>query len=237
MKCEPVQPYRMTNEIVNRLSTQILKGEIPPGAQLPGERELASRFRVSRPTLGKALHVLEALGLVEVRSGGGTSVSENPTVLSPRLLKHMLSRDKELMLELIATRREFESTNAELAAKNGTESDLVALDKCLLAMAADVEHGGEGFKQELNFHLGVAETTHNRVRLFITTSMLLSYLEIREQARQQMIQRDAQLAEDFVREHRRIYQAIRARNAKRAKAAMKAHLDAAHERYLAIGER
>ncbi|MEW6263668.1 MAG: FadR/GntR family transcriptional regulator [Thermodesulfobacteriota bacterium] len=229
-----VQPYRMTNEIVSNISKLILNGEIASGDRLPGERDLAKRFGVSRPTLGKALHVLEALGLIEVRSGGGTYVSRNPNTLSSHLLKQMLRWDKDLMVQLIDTRLDFEGRNAELAAQQATTKELRDLEKCLAAMAADVEGGRDDFQKEADFHLGIAEATHNRVRLLITTSMLLAYFDLRQQARQQMVQRDAKVVRDFLREHRSIYEAIKARNGRRARSAMEAHLEAAHRRYSAL---
>jgi len=227
---EPVQPYRMANEIVRNISTMILDGEISPGTRLPAERELADRFNVSRPTLREAVHVLEALGLVEVRPGGGTYVSREPNALPPRLLEHMLRRDEGLVVELIETRREFESRNAELAAKNGTSKDLQNLEECLEVMAADVEVGRDEFRHDIAFHLGVAGATQNRVRLFITTSMLLAHTEILRDARDRMVRHHREVVGDFLHEHRTIYLAIRERRPDQAREAMRAHLEAAYKR-------
>jgi len=227
---EPVQPYRMANEIVRKVSSMILEGEITPGARIPAERELANRFNVSRPTLREAVHVLEALGLVEVRPGGGTFVSRKPSALSPRLLEYMLQRDDKLMAELIETRREFEGRNAELAAKNATPEDLQRLEKCLKLMAAYVETGRDDFRYDIDFHLSIAEATRNRIRLFITTSMLLANFEMLRESRRRGVRRDKQLVEDLLREHRAILLAIRARRPDRARQAMNTHLVAAYER-------
>ncbi|WP_367325219.1 GntR family transcriptional regulator [Streptomyces sp. HUAS ZL42] len=51
-----------------RIATQLLdelrEGSIPPGERLPGERQLAGRFGVSRDTVRQALDVLRRSGLV-----------------------------------------------------------------------------------------------------------------------------------------------------------------------------
>lgn len=226
----PVQPYRMANEIVSRISSMILDREIAPGTRLPAERELAERFNVSRPTLREAVHVLEALGLVEIRPGGGTYVSRKPNALSPRLLEHMLQRHDGLMAELIETRREFEGRNAELAAKHATPRDLAELEKRMEVMATDVEAGHDDFRHDIDFHLSVAEATQNRVRLFITTSMLLAHFEMLRDARRRMVRRNGQLVGDFLREHRAIYFAIKERKPDKAREAMRVHLEAAYGR-------
>jgi GntR family transcriptional repressor for pyruvate dehydrogenase complex len=227
---EPVQPYRIANEIVRKISTMIWDGEIDPGSRFPPERELAERFNVSRPTLREAIHVLEALGLLEVRGGDGTYVARKPTALSSRLLEHMLQRDDGLMAELIETRHEFEGRNSELAAKNATPQDLLRLDKCVRLITASIEAGRDDFRHDIDFHLAVAEATHNRVRLFITTSMLLAHFEMLRESRRRGVQRNRALVGDLLKEHRAIYSAIKAKRPEKARKAMHLHLEAAYER-------
>jgi GntR family transcriptional repressor for pyruvate dehydrogenase complex len=227
---EPVQPYRIANEIVRKISTMIWDGEIEPGARFPPERELAERFKVSRPTLREAIHVLEALGLLEVHGGDGTYVSRKPTTLSTRLLEHLLQRDDGLLAELIETRHEFESRNSELAAKNATPKDLQRLEKCVKLITSSVEAGRDDFRHDIDFHLAIAEATHNRVRLFITTSVLLAHFEMLRESRRRGTQRDRGLVGDLLKEHRAIFLAIKAKNPEEAREAMRLHLEAAYER-------
>ena len=227
---EPVQPYRIATEIVRKISSMIWDGEMEPGARFPSERELSDRFKVSRPTLREAIHVLEALGLVEARVGDGTYVSRKPIELSPRMLEHMLQRDDGLMAELIETRHEFEGRNSELAAKHATKPDLQRLEKCLKTMEAYVESRRDDFRHDMDFHLSIAEATHNRVRLFITSSMLLAHFEMLRESRRRGVKRDEQLVEDLLREHQAIYSAIKAGRPEEAREAMRLHLEAAYER-------
>jgi GntR family transcriptional regulator len=56
--------------------------DLGPGAMLPGERELSSRFGVSRATVRKALEELMARRIVERRHGAGTFV-RRPAVAQP----------------------------------------------------------------------------------------------------------------------------------------------------------
>jgi GntR family transcriptional regulator len=58
------------------LAADIAGGSLPPGSQLPPEEDLIQRFKVSRTTVRKAIQNLIERGLVEVRRGKGTFVTQ-----------------------------------------------------------------------------------------------------------------------------------------------------------------
>ncbi|MDF8365988.1 GntR family transcriptional regulator [Achromobacter anxifer] len=58
------------------LAAEIAAGSLSPGSQLPTEDQLIQRFAVSRTTVRKAVENLVARGLVEIRRGKGTFVTE-----------------------------------------------------------------------------------------------------------------------------------------------------------------
>ncbi len=230
----PIKSYRLARQVANLISRTILRGEIAPGARLPAERELAASFKCSRPTVREALHVLEALGLVEVRHGGGTYVSKAPSALSPRVLQQMLEQDDTLLLDMAEVRKEVEVRNAEIAATHATPEDIANLREILDGMEEDVRAGRDGFDRDVAFHLALAEASHNRIRFFITTSVLLAHSELLQDARLRMIKRQERLANDFLEEHRAVYQAILAHEAASAAKAMLVHLEDAYAQYSAL---
>jgi len=63
--------------ISRHLLSEIGSGRYKPGSRLPSESQLVQQFRVSRPTVGRALRDLEAEGLIERRAGSGTYVRSN----------------------------------------------------------------------------------------------------------------------------------------------------------------
>src|SRR5437667_11462629 len=70
-----LQLSRRAHEFVaHELLVLILSGRFRAGDRLPPERQLASAFGVSRPTVRQALRVLAENGLVESRIGSGTFV-------------------------------------------------------------------------------------------------------------------------------------------------------------------
>ncbi len=58
------------------LAAEIAAGSLSSGSQLPTEDQLIQRFAVSRTTVRKAVENLVARGLVEIRRGKGTFVTE-----------------------------------------------------------------------------------------------------------------------------------------------------------------
>jgi DNA-binding transcriptional regulator YhcF (GntR family) len=76
----PVKPVRkksVPEEIIHEIKSLIDAGYLLPGSKLPGERELAQRMNVSRPSLREALRVLSLLGVIENRPGSGTYLASS----------------------------------------------------------------------------------------------------------------------------------------------------------------
>ena len=61
-------------QILNRIRSMILAGELPPGFRLPPERRLADILAVNRSTVLAAYRELKAEGLVDAHVGRGTVV-------------------------------------------------------------------------------------------------------------------------------------------------------------------
>ena len=61
-------------QIADDLERAIVQGELPTGARLPGEVDIAERFAVNRHTVRRALAELSSRGLVRAARGSGTYV-------------------------------------------------------------------------------------------------------------------------------------------------------------------
>lgn len=70
-------PFR---RVANELRSQILNGELAPGAKLPSENKLAEQHGVTRVTARKGIALLKAEGLVNSSQGKGAFVRERPHV-------------------------------------------------------------------------------------------------------------------------------------------------------------
>src|ERR1700730_5566385 len=71
-------PLRLYQQVADRIVALIEKGEVKAGQKLPPERDLATRFKISRPVVREALVSLELSGAIEVRTGSGASRKSAP---------------------------------------------------------------------------------------------------------------------------------------------------------------
>jgi molybdopterin/thiamine biosynthesis adenylyltransferase/DNA-binding transcriptional regulator YhcF (GntR family) len=71
IKIQPLAHRTLPEIVAGKLTASLLDGSLPPGTQLPPERELMNQLGVSRATLREALIALEENRLIESRRGVG----------------------------------------------------------------------------------------------------------------------------------------------------------------------
>jgi GntR family transcriptional regulator len=75
-RIDRVSPVPLYFQVEQALASQIRRGAIPIGSQLPTEPELSDHFGVSRSVIRQAFRRLEQEGLVARRRGVGSFVVE-----------------------------------------------------------------------------------------------------------------------------------------------------------------
>lgn len=133
----------LTDGAIRRIRELIRSGELPPGAKLPPEQQLASALGISRNLTREAVKALAVARVLEIRRGDGTYV----TSLEPALLLEGLGLAVELLrgetlLELTEIRRMFEPAATALAARRISDGALAEVRGHLDAMTGardDVE--------------------------------------------------------------------------------------------------
>jgi GntR family transcriptional repressor for pyruvate dehydrogenase complex len=96
MALQPVIRRSVPEAVFDQIATEVLSGEMRPGAALPSERRMAEVLGVSRPAVREALKRLSAASLVEVRQGGVTTVRDFRRHAGLDLLPQLVFRDDEL---------------------------------------------------------------------------------------------------------------------------------------------
>ena len=86
MNFDPMTPIWLQVSI--QLKRQIVTGELPPGAKLPGGRDLALTYGINPNTAARIYQELEREGICVTRRGLGTFVTESEEMIR-KLKKEM----------------------------------------------------------------------------------------------------------------------------------------------------
>lgn len=155
----------LSSKIVAAVRAALFAKKMKPGEFLGTENDLAERFEVSRIVARDALRTLQALGIVEIRmgKGGGARIARGNPHLFAEALAVQLDLTGVSVREIMDAQRAIETLAAELAAENATAADHAKL-QLLLADAESKLGDAEAFTESgREFHLAVAEASHNRV--------------------------------------------------------------------------
>ena len=201
-----------TGQVVAYVRRLIEAGDLRSGQRLPAERDLATQVGVSRPTVRGALQSLAALGVVETRHGAGTFVAVGPPTLGSEPLRFLAALHGFSDGEMFESRRVLEVGVVGLAADRATSDDLSEGFASVGDPLAFLVH-------DITFHRAVATASGNPILASLVEMVSALFYEQRKLT----AKRARELARP-AREHRKIYQAIRARDRERAKAAMDQHL-------------
>lgn len=86
-------------QIVEQVKTSIAGGLVSPGDKLPSVRELAISLAINPNTVSKAYTTLELEGLIEIRKGMGTFISEGSQLSEADKKKKIVPKIQEIIVE------------------------------------------------------------------------------------------------------------------------------------------
>ena len=155
----------LSSQIVAGVREALFARKIKPGEFLGTEKDLAAQYGVSRIVARDALRTLEALGIVEIKmgKGGGARIATGNPQLFAEALAVQLDLTGVSAAEIMDAQRAIETLGAELAAENATKSDVAKLRRLLLEAEAVIDDLDAFTRLSRDFHLAVAEASHNRV--------------------------------------------------------------------------
>ena len=217
---EPIRKTRVAEEVADRIRVLILDGTFPAGQPLPGERQLAGRFGVSRGSIRDALRVLETIGLLVTRHGQGTFPQELDVDRLVAPLASILSYRHDLEDELLDVRRMFEPAVARVAAARVTEEDLAALQRILDAQRRKLKTRQSAIVEDTAFHEVLARATRNRV----VVSIMATLNDLLVESRKLALKQEGRPGRSM-HGHEAVVAALRERNAEAAASAMREHID------------
>lgn len=203
---------RLFWRIVELIEASINAGDYPAGSRLPPERELASKFNVSRPTIREAIIALEVRGRVEVKTSSGVYVLANANAAQ--------SINKINAFEVTQARALVEGEVAALAATTITDEELAELNQTLV----DMEEGKSVEAADKSFHRIIADATRNEAM----KNLVQSLWDLRASSIEVIKDYDKVCSKDnkkTIAEHKAIYKALKLKDATKARQAMHEHFD------------
>lgn len=203
----PRQPDSLHDYVVERMRGMIVGGALEHGSPID-EMAVASELGVSRGPVREALKVLRAEGLVEIRPRRGASVVQ----LTPKRVRELY--EVLINLEVLAIR---------LACTNASDIDIAELSDLHEAMRSHFE------RRNLRLYSLLNQQIHEQI-VTISDNSVLSEIYARVAGRARMARFGITMTDErwkqAMLEHQEIIEALQERDAERAGALIRAHLQA-----------
>ena len=223
-----IERKRLADQIIERLAQMIAVGDLQPGEKLPSEPELMKKFGVGRSSVREAVGALSLIGLVTVRPGHGTHVTESTEEAYSKPIGLMLNAGKGKIRELIQARIELERVIVRLAAENATVEDIAEIKRYHYMLKPPLGVGRKAIRADLAFHIAIAKASHN--------SVLDRFLSELRQPMKHWMEQKAKHDwgyEKVFEQHEAIVDAIEKRDGNRAQDSLWEHLQSTGEKLIA----
>ena len=172
MEDNSVKRYPLSKQVSDKLEAMIESGDYKVGEKIPTEPQLMEIFQVSRNTIREAVKSLTWAGVLEVKQGDGTYVRS-----SDRFDANMKQKYAQVSLKDIAeARNSIEVTISRIAAIRRNEDDIEQIAEALRKRKGLKENIKENTKADIDFHMCIAEASHNTILIDLYRSISY-YLE------------------------------------------------------------
>jgi GntR family transcriptional repressor for pyruvate dehydrogenase complex len=216
---------KVYNSIIDQLIESIRSGEFAPGTALPPERTLAKILGVSRHSVREAIRILEHAGVVTVRVGSGTFVTNAAQSKAAVVRARTLVSGNPSPLDIMVVRCTIEPRAAFEAAHSGDDDDIRALQESFDEHEGLIADGTDPLHADYSFHVAVARTTRNPVLLMVVEELAKLMQQAAQEDFQQRLHNRPGSWTRYLAEHRIVLDAILRRDPPAAAEAMQAHLD------------
>ena len=214
-----VKRTRIPEEIVSQVLQLVREGAIKPGDRLPPERELAQQLNVSRASVREAMRLMDIQGLVKIRPGSGTFITEDTVEVIVQAFSSLLSGPTSAASDIFEMRLILEPQIVSLAAERASDADIRRMEEILEQQAADITNGGTGVEFDSEFHFAIAQATKNSALIAVTQAMS----DLLSQSRDSTLL-SPERSNQSLQSHRRILETIKNRQSKAAEETMHQHI-------------
>lgn len=231
MEIKSIQTKKIYKNIVEQIIFLIREGSLKCGDKLPPERALAEMFDVSRASLREALSVMEIMGVVDIRPGEGSFVSDLDVQPFIALMLPLLLKEGTFEDDLLEFRRIIEIAGVKLVCMNleGNAEMLKELKKIIDEMGENLDDVETGAKLDIKFHKMIFSMSNNVV-LIKVLEYLGFILERTVKFNRSSILIKPDTASVLYKYHTDMYECIVRGNAAGAQKALESHFDFVHSK-------
>jgi len=169
------RPVGLSRAVTAELVERIVSGHYPVGTTLPTEPALCDTFSVSRTVIREAVKMLQEKGLVRVRQGSGTLITDPDSwnLLDEQVLAASITsgRKSGILDDLVITRRLLEADMAHLAATTISGDDLERLRELVERMDTLVDDWPSYIPYDKEFHDVIMLASGNRLARGVVRSL------------------------------------------------------------------
>jgi GntR family transcriptional repressor for pyruvate dehydrogenase complex len=219
----PATRPRLSEIILDYLMDKILSGALVPGDELPSETELATTFKVSKPTVRDALRHLAALGLVDIQQGRPSSVGKVSSNTLSQFFRFAMVGAPHKFRDIVAIRRSIECLAAPEAAKNINDAEIAEMGKILEDWRQCKMDYERWVVLDVSFHRLIATASRNVLLPFLMDALRGLMEDVMRVPYARNVNRDP---EKTYQRHLALGNAIAAHDPKLALALMEEHFEA-----------
>ncbi|MDJ0986611.1 MAG: FadR/GntR family transcriptional regulator [Desulfobacterales bacterium] len=163
MKFKTIQKSSTPEIIINEIVEHVKSGQLKPGDKLPTERDMSQMFGVGRSSIREAIKGLVLSGYLESAQGKGTFVRKDLPVNDLDLTHLQNTLVAEQIIELMELRIILECNAVKLAAQRARAQDIERITQALERMRACQSDIKKFYDPDFEFHVAIAEATHNEM--------------------------------------------------------------------------
>ena len=211
--------------VVNSIKELLLNKKVMPGDRLPAETELTRLLSVSRGSVREAMKILSALGIVEIKRGDGTYISNGSSevVFDPLLFSLIVSQPK--FAEVKELRLILEKNVVRLVIANALDDEIARLRDCFEKTQSLINKKEKNYEEllayDLEFHTILGQACKNGP-LETIYKFVMQYFESYIEA---SLHKQTDFSHESIEAHKKILLAVEQRNAPAAEQAVEESME------------
>ena len=204
------------------LRDRLIAGSLKPGDRLVSERELATQLGVSRPLVREALRALTMLGIVEIRDRIGTVVTRPDVSVLNDFFTFALAQQAGMVDDVMQARIAIECQAIRLACERASIADFERLQRALAKISETIDEADAGGMADFEFHGAIVMASRSETLAVLHNSMA-GLLTHSHRSRRELVQAFPSMKAYLIDDHKRIFDAIVARDPERADTTLRRH--------------